>query len=57
MFGLSENAENFVQEGGRPMRGSEAEIKGKQGYAFYLHKGSLGKGYLKKKYWNFPLRA
>ena len=43
MFGLSENAENFVQEGGRPMRGSNDETRGKQGLAFYLHKGSQGK--------------
>ena len=43
MFGLSENAENFLQEGGRPMRGHESETKGAQGYAFFFHKGSLGK--------------
>ena len=43
MFGLSENAENFVQEGGRAMRGSERETEGKHGYAFYFHKGNLGK--------------
>ena len=42
MFGLSENAENFLQEGGRPMRGSNLETKGKQGYAFFFHKGILG---------------
>ena len=42
MFGLSENAENFVQEGGRAMRGSDIETQGKQGLAFYFQKGSLG---------------
>ena len=43
MFGLSENAENFIQEGGRPMRGSESETHGKQGLAFFFQKGSLGR--------------
>ena len=34
IFGLSETAENLLQEGGRPMRGSRDETAGKQGYAF-----------------------
>ena len=43
IFGLSETAENLLQEGGRPMRGSSQETGGKQGYAFFFHKGNLGK--------------
>ena len=43
IFGLSETAENFLQEGGRPMRGSIQETRGKQGLAFFFHKGSLGR--------------
>ena len=42
IFGLSETAENLLQEGGRPMRGSYQETQGKQGFAFFFHKGSLG---------------
>ena len=42
IFGLSETAENLLQEGGRPMRGSRDETAGKQGYAFVFHKGVLG---------------
>ena len=44
IFGLPETAENLLQEGGRPMRGSQQETLGKQGFAFFFHKGSLGKG-------------
>ena len=43
IFGLSETAENLLQEGGRPMRGSCQETAGKHGYAFIFHKGVLGK--------------
>ena len=43
IFGLPETPENFLQEGGRPMRGSTDETQGKQGYAFFFHKGSLGR--------------
>ena len=42
IFGLPETAENLLQEGGRPMRGSQQETQGKQGFAFFFHKGSLG---------------
>ena len=43
MFGLSETAENLLQEGGRAMRGSSQETAGKHGYAFFFQKGHLGK--------------
>ena len=43
IFGLPETAENLLQEGGRPMRGSQLETQGKHGYSFFFHKGSLGK--------------
>ena len=49
IFGLPETPENFLQEGGRPMRGSNEETKGKQGYAFFFHKGSLGWWLVKNK--------
>ena len=49
IFGLPETPENFLQEGGRPMRGSNEETKGKQGYAFFFHKGSLG-GWLNRNF-------
>ena len=42
IFGLSETAENLLQEGGRPMRGSSIETAGQQGFAFFFHKGVLG---------------
>ena len=42
IFGLSDNAENLVQEGGRPMRGSASNTDGKRGFAFFFHKGALG---------------
>ena len=42
IFGLSETPENFLQEGGRAMRGSVQETSGKQGYAFFFQKGHLG---------------
>ena len=42
-IGLSATAEDFFQEGGRPMRGSPSETKGKQGWSFFLQKGVLGK--------------
>ena len=42
IFGLAETPENLLQEGGRPMRGSASETEGKQGYAFFFHKGGLG---------------
>ena len=42
IFGLPETPENFLQEAGRAMRGSSVETKGKQGFAFFFHKGSLG---------------
>ena len=41
-LGLSATAEDFFQEGGRPMRGSELETQGQQGFSFFLHKGALG---------------
>ena len=53
VFGLSETPENILQEGGRPMRGSIKETGGKQGYAFFFHKGALGKEY--NKIMNFIL--
>ena len=43
IFGLSETAENLLQEGGRPMRGSTVETNGRRGLAFFFHKGVLGK--------------
>ena len=47
MFGMSSNAENLVQEAGRPMRGSSDETRGKHGYAFVFHKGgALGRYFL-----------
>ena len=42
IFGLSETVENFIQEGGRVMRGSATETQAQMGYAFFLHKGSIG---------------
>ena len=42
VIGLSENMENLVQEGGRSMRGSDQETRGRLGYSFFLHKGALG---------------
>ena len=41
-FGLAASMEDLLQEGGRVMRGSTEETAGKQGYAFFLHKGALG---------------
>ena len=41
-FGLAASMEDLLQEGGRVMRGSIQETAGKQGYAFFLHKGALG---------------
>ena len=41
-LGLAATAEDFFQEGGRPMRGSDLETEGKQGFSFFLHKGALG---------------
>ena len=43
IFGLSENAESLLQEGGRPMRGGPLETQNQHGLAFFFHKGSLGK--------------
>ena len=42
IFGLSETVENFIQEGGRVMRGCDVETQGRIGFAFFLHKGQLG---------------
>ena len=42
-LGLAANAEDYFQEGGRPMRGSESETGGEQGFSFFLQKGVLGK--------------
>ena len=42
IFGLSETVENFIQEGGGVMRGSDVETQGSWGFAFFLHKGKLG---------------
>ena len=42
IFGLPETIENLLQEGGRPMRGSDKETDGKHGFAFFFHKGQLG---------------
>ena len=50
MFGLAETAENLIQEGGRAMRGSILETSGMHGYAFFFHKGRLGKGRVKKNH-------
>ena len=41
-FGLAASMEDLLQEGGRVMRGSDLETGGKQGLAFFLHKGALG---------------
>ena len=41
-YGLPETVENLIQEAGRPMRGSAHDIEGLHGFAFFLHKGSLG---------------
>ena len=49
IFGLPETAENLLQEGGRPMRGSQVETQGKHGYSFFFHKGNLGKLFNSKK--------
>ena len=43
VLGLSESLEDFLQEGGRSMRGGEQETQGQIGYSFFLHKGALGK--------------
>ena len=48
MFGLAETAENLIQEGGRAMRGSILETSGRHGYAFFFHKGRLGKRRFRK---------
>ena len=42
-LGLAANAEDYFQEGGRPMRGSVNETRGEQGLSFFLQKGVLGK--------------
>ena len=42
IYGLPLNAENLLQEGGRPMRGSMEETKGARGYTFIFHKGRVG---------------
>ena len=42
-FGLAASIEDLLQEGGRVMRGSYLETAGKQGFSFFLHKGSLGR--------------
>ena len=42
IFGLSENAESLLQEGGRPMRGGPIETQNQRGFAFFFHKGNLG---------------
>ena len=49
VFGLADTAENLIQEGGREMRGSCEETSGKHGYAYFFHKGRLGKGRVQKK--------
>ena len=49
MFGLSETAENLLQEGGRAMRGSSQETAGKHGFAFFFQKGHLGKDLIKQQ--------
>ena len=41
-FGLAATMEDLLQEGGRVMRGSSSETEGRQGYSFFLHKGTLG---------------
>ena len=41
-FGLAASMEDLLQEGGRVMRGSQVETGGKQGYSFFLQKGTLG---------------
>ena len=41
-YGAASNAENLLQEAGRPMRGSQEETEGKRGYTFVFHKGHLG---------------
>ena len=41
-FGLAASMESLIQEGGRVMRGSRLETEGRQGFSFFLHKGSLG---------------
>ena len=43
VLGLSNTMEDFLQEGGRSMRGGEQETQGQVGYSFFLHKGVLGK--------------
>ena len=43
IFGLSASVEDFLQEGGRVMRGGVSETGGRIGYSFFLHKGALGK--------------
>ena len=45
VLGLSETIEDFLQEGGRSMRGGEQETQGLIGYSFFLHKGALGKNH------------
>jgi hypothetical protein len=42
VFGLSETIEDFLQEGGRSMRGGDVETEGKTGLSFFFHKGALG---------------
>ena len=42
ILGLSESVENFLQEGGRVMRGGLLETGGRIVHSFFLHKGVLG---------------
>ena len=46
-FGLAATIEDLLQEGGRVMRGSTQETKGRRGYAFFFHKGALGKFFIR----------
>ena len=43
IFGLADTLENLLQEGGRPKRGYHVNASINQGYAFFFHKGVLGK--------------
>ena len=40
IFGLADSPENLLQEGGRPKHGVE---DGSHGFAFFFHKGVIGK--------------
>jgi hypothetical protein len=55
ILGLSATLEDFLQEGGRCMRGGPEETQGQRGIAFFIHKGALGIFLRKSRYFMFSL--